>query len=110
MRQDTERAESAFLRGVVADSYDGEALGKYAMFLWLERNEWKAAECLFKAAVEVDPDNPWRAGSYARFLWHAEVCGSWKCVELQVEMNQTFCVYCRHCSRRTAYSQISVSA
>eukprot|EP00958_Prasinococcus_capsulatus_P014116 scaffold1472_cov310-Prasinococcus_capsulatus_cf.AAC.2 len=75
VRHDAARAESAFLRAVKADPSDAEALGRYAMFLWLERGDWGAAEALFRAAVEVDPDNPWRAGSYARFLWDAEVSG-----------------------------------
>lgn len=64
------RAEEFFKRATRVEPPDANSLNRYAIFLWLARNDLVAAEETFLRSVEVDPSNPYYASCYANFLWH----------------------------------------
>ncbi|KAG6475891.1 hypothetical protein ZIOFF_065121 [Zingiber officinale] len=61
-----DRADYYFKKAVASKPADGEALSRYASFLWVARKDLATAEETFLEAMEADPGN---AASYAHFLW-----------------------------------------
>ena len=49
---------------------DGEALCRYANFLWIIRKDLWGAEERFLQAMAADPGNSYHVSNYATFLWN----------------------------------------
>jgi len=64
---------------VLVEPADGEALSRYADFLWMARkNTWEAEE-RYQQAMAAEPDNSTHVSKYANFLWNTgaeETCVS----------------------------------
>lgn len=65
-----DRAEYYFKRASEMQPPDAEALGRYASFLWLAKNDLGAAEETYLEAIAADPGNTAHAANYAHFLWN----------------------------------------
>jgi hypothetical protein len=48
---------------------DGEAMRRYAMFLWHVRGDTGGAEDMFIGAIDEEPESSHIRSSYAWFLW-----------------------------------------
>lgn len=58
-----------FKQAVAAEPADGEAMRRYAMFLWHVRHDMTKAEDMFTNAIDEEPDSSHIRSSYAWFLW-----------------------------------------
>lgn len=65
-------AEHFFSKALKLDKEDGDIWARWAIFLWLGRDDRPAADEAYRAAIALDPCNPYHAGSYAHFLWHSD--------------------------------------
>jgi Tfp pilus assembly protein PilF len=63
------RAEKYFKQAVTAEPADGEAMRRYAMFLWHVRGDAGGAEDMFIGAIDEEPESSHMRSSYAWFLW-----------------------------------------
>jgi hypothetical protein len=54
---------------VAIEPPDGEAMRRYAMFLWQARGDLVGAEDMFTGAIDEEPDSSHHRSSYAWFLW-----------------------------------------
>jgi Tfp pilus assembly protein PilF len=63
------RAEKYFKPAVAAEPADGEAMRRYAMFLWHVRGDTGGAEDMFIGAIDEEPESSHIRSSYAWFLW-----------------------------------------
>ncbi|TVU32128.1 hypothetical protein EJB05_23847, partial [Eragrostis curvula] len=63
------RAEMYFKQAVAAEPADGEAMRRYAIFLWHARGDMAAAEDMFTDAIDEEPESSHIRSSYAWFLW-----------------------------------------
>ena len=66
---DLGRAEDYFKRAVAIEPPDGEAMRRYAVFLWQARGDLAGAEDMFTSAIDEEPDSSHHRSSYAWFLW-----------------------------------------
>jgi Tfp pilus assembly protein PilF len=64
-----DRAEEYFQQAVAAKPADGEAMRRYAVFLWHVRDDMDGAEDMFNGAIEKEPESSHIRSSYAWFLW-----------------------------------------
>lgn len=62
------RAQEYFKLAVMTEPVDGEAMHKYAIFLWHEQGDLAGAEEMFLEAIEADPTSSYHQSSYANFL------------------------------------------
>ncbi|TVT99998.1 hypothetical protein EJB05_54601, partial [Eragrostis curvula] len=67
--QEEGRAEMYFKQAVAAEPADGEAMRRYAIFLWHARGDMAAAEDMFTDAIDEEPESSHIRSSYAWFLW-----------------------------------------
>jgi Tfp pilus assembly protein PilF len=58
-----------FQQAVAAKPADGEAMRRYAMFLWRVRDDMDGAEDMFNVAIELEAESSHIRSSYAWFLW-----------------------------------------
>lgn len=54
---------------MTAEPVDGEAMCRYALFLWRALGDLEKAEDMFGAAMDADPRNNHHQSSYSWFLW-----------------------------------------
>lgn len=52
-----------------AEPVDGEAMSRYALFLWHGRGDLEGAEEMFLEAIQADPASDYHRSNYAWFLW-----------------------------------------
>ncbi|KAL3696989.1 hypothetical protein R1sor_011065 [Riccia sorocarpa] len=72
IRRDHRGAEHYFSKALQLDKEDGDIWARWAIFLWLGRNNKSAADEAYQTALALDPYNPYHASSYAHFLWHTD--------------------------------------
>jgi Tfp pilus assembly protein PilF len=65
----TNRAEDYFKQAVAAEPVDGEAMRRYALFMWHARGDLAGAEDMFTRAIDEEPQSSQHRSSYAWFLW-----------------------------------------
>lgn len=64
-----DRAEMYFKQAVASEPADGEAMRRYAIFLWHVRGDMTKAEDMFTNAIDEEPESSHIRSSYAWFLW-----------------------------------------
>ena len=68
-QHEMDEAEKYYQRAIEADPKNANALGDYANFLNLQRQDYDKAEEYYRLAIEADPKNARNLGNYANFLW-----------------------------------------